>query len=116
MIFTEKTLSEVMEVLRKRGYVEDFNLLEEHISYKEGGEKVNISDIVIDKVYRFTGLNDLDDEATLYAMRNTYDGAMGVFVNGYSIYSDAKANKILSQIPVHENDEEDWCGPATPNK
>lgn len=109
MIFTEKTLSEVMEVLRKRGYTEDFNLLEEHISYKEGGEKVNISDIVIDKVYRFTGLNDLDDEATLYAMRNTRDGAMGVFVNGYSIYSDSKANNILNQITIRENDEDDWA-------
>jgi len=108
MIFTEKTLSEVMEVLRQRGYTEDFNLLEEHISYKKDGEKVNISDIVIDKVYRFTGLNDLDDEATLYAMRNKNDGAMGIFVNGYSIYSDPKANKILNQIPIHENDEDDW--------
>jgi len=101
-----------MEVLRKRGYTEDFNLLEEHISYKEGGEKVNISDIIIDKVYRFTGLNDLDDEATLYAMRNTHDGAMGVFVNGYGIYSDAKANKILGQISIRENDEEDWLTPG----
>jgi len=109
MIFTEKTLSEVMEILRKRGYTEDFNLLEEHISYKEGGEKVNITDIVIDKVYRFTGLNDLDDEATLYAMRNTRDGALGVFVNGYSIYSDPRANKILSQIPIQEIDEDDWA-------
>ncbi len=109
MIFTEKTLSQVMEVLRGRGYTEDFNLLEEHISYKKGGDKVDISDIVIDKVYRFTGLNDLDDEATLYAMRNTRDGAMGVFVNGYSIYSDARADKILSQIPIRESDEEDWC-------
>lgn len=116
MIFTEKTLSEVMEILRGRGYTEDFNLLEEHVSYKEDGEKVNISDIVIDKVYRFTGLSDLDDEATLYAMRNTSDGAMGVFVNGYSIYSDPKANQILRQIPIYENDEDDWSGPTEANK
>ncbi len=29
MLSTEKTLSEVIEVLRQRGYTEDFNLLEE---------------------------------------------------------------------------------------
>ena len=27
-------------------------MLEENISYKTGGEKVNLSDIVIDKIYR----------------------------------------------------------------
>lgn len=109
MIFTEKTLSQVMEILYSRGYTEDFNLLEENISYKKGGEKVEITDIVIDKVYRFTGLSDLDDESTLYAMRNKKDGVKGVFVNGYGIYSDAKANAILSQIPIHEDDTDDWC-------
>ena len=61
VLSTEKTLSEVIEILRLRGYTEDFNLLEENISYKIGGEKVNLSDIVIDKIYRFTGLNDLED-------------------------------------------------------
>ena len=48
MLSTEKTLSEVIEILRLRGYTEDFNLLEENISYKIWGEKVNLSDIVID--------------------------------------------------------------------
>ena len=33
MLSTEKTLSEVIEILRQRGYTEDFNLLEENISY-----------------------------------------------------------------------------------
>lgn len=83
MLSTEKTLSEVIEILRQRGYTEDFNLLEENISYKKGGEKVDLNDIVIDKIYRFTGQNDLEDEAILYAMRNRKDGAKGVFVNGY---------------------------------
>lgn len=95
MLSTEKTLSEVIEVLRQRGYTEDFNLLEENISYKIDGEKVNLRDIVIDKIYRFTGLNDLEDEAILYAMRNQKDGAKGVFVNGYGTYSDSAANSII---------------------
>ncbi|WP_205313999.1 MULTISPECIES: hypothetical protein [Bacteroidota] len=61
MLSTEKTLSEVIEILRQRGYTEDFNLLEENVSYKIDGDKVNLSNIVIDKIYRFTGLNDLED-------------------------------------------------------
>lgn len=108
MLSTEKTLSEVIEILRQRGYTEDFNLLEENISYKTGGEKVNLSDIVIDKIYRFTGQNDLDDEAILYAMRNQKDGAKGIFVNGYGTYSDSVANSIIEQIAVNEDDNNDW--------
>ena len=108
MLSTEKTLSEVIEILRQRGYTEDFNLLEENISYKKGGEKVNLSDIVIDKIYRFTGLNDLEDEAILYAMRNQKDGAKGIFVNGYGTYSDSVANSIIEQIAVNEDDNNDW--------
>lgn len=108
MLSTEKTLSEVIEILRQRGYTEDFNLLEENISYKKGGEKVDLNDIVIDKIYRFTGQNDLEDEAILYAMRNRKDGAKGVFVNGYGNYTDSGANAVISKINVEENDNDDW--------
>lgn len=108
MLSTEKTLSEVIEILWQRGYTEDFNLLEENISYKKGGEKVDLNDIVIDKIYRFTGQNDLDDETILYAMRNRKDGAKGVFVNGYGTYTDSGANAVISKINVEENDNDDW--------
>ncbi len=40
MLSTEKTLSEVIEILRQRGYTEDFNLLEENISYKKGAKRL----------------------------------------------------------------------------
>jgi hypothetical protein len=109
MINTEKTLTEVIEVLRSRGYVEDFNLFEVGLSYKKSNEKVNLNDIVIDKTYRFTGQNDLEDEAVLYAMRNTKDGVKGIFVNGYGTYSDKEADEIINQIVNgEEDDNDDW--------
>ncbi len=108
MINTEKTLSEVMEVLRGRGYVEDFNLLEENISYREGGEKVDLKDIIIDKIYRFSGQNDPNDEAILYAMRNVKDGAKGVFVNGFGIYTDDNADAIIEQLNFEEDHSGIW--------
>jgi hypothetical protein len=108
MITTEKTLSEVMEVLRQRGYTEDFNLLEVLPTYTPEKQCININDLVIDKIYRFTGQNDLNDEAILYAMHNKSDGAKGVFVNGYGIYTDPEANEIIRKITTHENDDDDW--------
>jgi ribosomal protein S8 len=108
MITTEKTLVEVLEVLRQRGYTEDFNLLEVRDSYKKDGEKINLKDIVIDKIYRFSGQNDVNDEAILYAMRNLKDGAKGVFVNGYGTYTDPEATDIIRQISVQEDDGDTW--------
>ncbi len=108
MIFTEKTLVEVIEILRSRGYTEDFNLLEENLSYSRQGEEVNISDIVIDRIYRFTGLNDVGDESILYAMRNVKDGVKGILVNGYGTYTDGGANAIINTISVAEHDGDDW--------
>lgn len=108
MITTEKTLVEVLAVLRKRGYTKDFNLLEENLSYDAGGPAVDPSDIVIDKIYRFTGGNDPDQEAILYAMRNVKDGAKGVFVNAFGIYADPGADRVLARIDVQEDDNDDW--------
>ena len=97
-----------MEILKGRGYIEDFNLLEIRDSYKKGGEKIDLNDIVIDKIYRFSPQNDVGDESILYAMTNRKDGAKGLFVNGYGIYTDDEANAIIDQLSVEENDEDDW--------
>ncbi len=105
---TEKTLSEVMQILKERGYTEDFNLLEVKKSYIKNGEPVNLNDLVIDKIYRFSGANNVEDEAILYAMRNIKDGIKGVFVNGYGLYIDEEATAIIDQIQHHEIDDEDW--------
>lgn len=105
---TEKTLSEVMNILKDRGYTEDFNLLEVKKSYIKNGKPVDINDLVIDKVYRFSGSNDVGDEAILYAMHNSKDGAKGVFVNGYGLYVDEEATAIIDKITFQEIDDEDW--------
>lgn len=93
MISTEKTLSEVIAVLDKRGYTENFNSLEVQDSYKDDGGKIDLNDLVIDKIYRFTGQNDVDDEAILYA--------------------DEKAAAIIEKISVNEVDHEDWTAQRT---
>ncbi|WLD24725.1 hypothetical protein NU10_04890 [Flavobacterium dauae] len=105
---TEKTLSEVLQILKQRGYTEDFNLLEVKDSYKKDSDPINIKDLVIDKIYRFSEQNDVGDEAILYAMHNSKDGAKGVFVNGYGLYIDEEATAIIDQIPYREVDTEDW--------
>lgn len=110
MIHTEKTLTEVLEVLKGRGYTEDFNLLEVKDMRDKDGGKVKIEDLIVDRVYRFASQNDVSDEAILYAISNRKDGSKGVFVNGYGIYTDEEATAILDQIPINTEDTEDWHG------
>lgn len=107
MEFTEESLVHVLEVLRKRGYTEDFNLLEEYVSYKKDGGNVDPAQLVIDKIYRFTGLNDVEDEAILYAVSYKKDDVKGVIVNGYATNADSGTNAIINRIPVAIM-EEDW--------
>ncbi len=111
MPYTEEPMVNVIAILRTRGYTENFNLLEENLSYKKGGEPVDLNDIVIDKTYRFSGMNDVADEAILYAMTHKKDGVKGIFVNGYGIYSDEGANRVINQIEVHEDDNDEWLKP-----
>lgn len=108
MLHTEEPMVNVIATLRARGYTENFNLLEENLSYKQDGEPVDLGDIVIDKIYRFSGMNDVGDEAILYAMTDTKDGVKGIFVNAYGIYSDEGANRVIRQIAVQEDDNDDW--------
>lgn len=98
MINTEKALSEMITILGKRGYTEDFNILEICDSYRADGAKINLNDLVTDKIYRFTGQHNADDEAILYAMHNVKDGAKGIFVTGYDIYADEEATSIIEKI------------------
>ncbi len=108
MIHTEKTLSEVLIILKDRGYTMDYNLLEVQDSYFTGGEKININDLVIDRIYRFAAMNNVEDEAILYAMHNKTDGTKGVFVNGYGISADDQATAIIEQIPDSGHTADDW--------
>ncbi|SJN48956.1 hypothetical protein FM107_17935 [Sphingobacterium sp. JB170] len=86
----------------------DYNLLEVQDSYITGGEKVSLKNLVIDRTYRFAPMNNVEDEAILYAMHNKNDGSKGVFVNGYGISADSEASEIIRQISDSADTDDDW--------
>ena len=95
------TLSEVMEVLRSRGYTEDFNLEKNCIACREGAFKVFHDEFVIDKFYRFEGDSNPEDEATLYAISSTKHNLKGILVNGGGIYTDDITNEMLESLKIN---------------
>ena len=104
MIRTEKTLSEVMALLSSQGYTEDYNLLQLRGSRDNQSNEIDFANLVIDKIYRFSGQNDAADEAILYSISNLKNGLKGLFVNGYGIYTDEDATTIIEKISLNTVD------------
>ena len=104
MIRTEKTLSEVMALLSSQGYTEDYNLLQIRGSRDNQSNEIDFANLVIDKIYRFSGQNDAADEAILYSISNLKNGLKGLFVNGYGIYTDEEASTIIEKISLNTLD------------
>ena len=78
------TLSERIEQLRKEGYNTDFNLEDEKILNNSNSIIYDVDQLNIDKVYRFEGTSNPDDNCILYAI-STDDDIKGVLVDGYGV-------------------------------
>ncbi|MEO7523782.1 MAG: cupin domain-containing protein [Ferruginibacter sp.] len=95
------TLSETINGLKKDGYTLDFNIDNECLVCNKSGKILSPKDFEIDKVYRFEGETNPDDQSILYAISSTKFSMKGVLVNGYGISSDDKTNAIISKLKTH---------------
>ena len=71
------TLSETLNDLRKEGYTEDFNLLQDCLECRNGQYKVFSNEFKVDKYFRFEGESNPSDSAILYAISSDRVGLKG---------------------------------------
>ena len=95
------TLSETMNSLKKEGYNMDFNIQHECLVCRQHPTKLSPDDFEIDKVYRFEGETNPDDEAVLYALSSSNYGVKGLLVNGYGISSDEASAALVEKLQRH---------------
>ncbi|MEO6071131.1 MAG: phosphoribosylpyrophosphate synthetase [Chitinophagaceae bacterium] len=95
------TLSQTINGLKSEGYDKDFNIKEECLVCHSIDTALSPEDFEIDKVYRFEGESNPDDESVLYAISSPKYGVKGVLVNGYGISSDAGSNAIVAKLQKH---------------
>ena len=76
----------------------DFNIREECLVCHLDNVTLSPDDFEIDKVYRFEGESNPDDEAVLYAISSPKFGVKGVLVNAYGIYSDAASHALVKKL------------------
>lgn len=95
------TLSQAMEILKKQGYVEDFNLKQNCIECRQGQFKIFHDEFEIDMVFRFDVMTDPGDQSILYAISSEKYQLKGLLVNAYGIYSDPLTDEMIAKLRHH---------------
>ena len=95
------TLSETINALIKIGYSHDFNIHEECIVCHHANVKLSPTEFQIDKVYRFEGESNPDDQSILYVISSPKFNIKGTLVNGYGISSDEETAKVIEKLLTH---------------
>ncbi|MCM8570516.1 phosphoribosylpyrophosphate synthetase [Gramella jeungdoensis] len=97
------TLSQAINKLKlEEGYEHDFNLLDEQIELKSKNETFGVEEFEVDKVLRFEGMSDPDDNAILYAITTT-NNRKGVLVDAYGMYSGQVSQKMLDKLDLKDH-------------
>jgi hypothetical protein len=99
-----KTLTEIMEYLKERGFSNDFQIKNDIIVSKDTNEKFSPKDLIIENVYRYEGDSNPDDSAVLYAI-TARSGTRGILIDSYGAYADPKISALISEIPFREEHE-----------
>lgn len=95
------TLSETINALKKEGYTKDFNINNERLECKETNALLSPADFMIDKVYRFEGASNPDDQSILYVISSLKFSLKGVLVNGYGISADGATDALIAELRTH---------------
>jgi len=95
------TLSQTLNGLKEMGYPFDFNIKEECVVCNRTNITLSPEDFRIDKVYRFEGESNPDDESVVYAISSPEYGVKGTLVNGYGISADESVSKMVAQLQTH---------------
>jgi hypothetical protein len=92
------TLSEAIEALRQQGYVEDFNLQIHCLECRVGEIQMHPDEFEIDKVFRFYGPSDVDDESILFAISSEKYKLKGLLVNAFGPDSDIPTQEMVEKL------------------
>lgn len=97
------TLSETVNGLIRAGYNLDFNIQHDCLICNQTDTVLSPDEFQIDKVYRFEGATNPDDESIVYAISSEKFKVKGLLVNGYGIYAEEASSKLVEKLQTHIN-------------
>tara|TARA_R100001369_G_C3285111_1_gene162790 strand:- start:384 stop:695 length:312 start_codon:yes stop_codon:yes gene_type:complete len=96
------SLSVAVEDLQKKGYTEDFNLVEEGVKSKSLKKEWKAGELDVIKFYRFEGMTNPGDNSILYVIE-THDNTKGLLVDNYSAKGDYISPEMVKKLNItHE--------------
>ena len=104
----EKTITQVVDALKKEGYTAEFRINDEGQLQAYGNDEKTWrpEDVVIDDFFRFEGVSNPDDMAILYVIECN-DGTKGTISNSYGTYADEEIDAFLNAVPDTEESSKD---------
>jgi len=93
-----KTVTEVLESLKKQGFTIDFNLAFDCIKCEETQKCLAPYQFEITKHYRFEGESDPGDSMVIYAIEEKDGPLKGTLVTGYGMYADKLSEKMIEKL------------------
>lgn len=112
------TLSETINGLIKLGYTHDFNIQDNCLFCNQINEPLSPENFYIDKVYRFEGASNPEDQSILYAISSTKFKMKGTLVNGYGISADDATSILIEKLQTHSDNSnfKEKSNDATPQR
>ena len=93
--FHYATITEAVSELKNQGYTCDFILANNQLT--ADGKSYPATDFEITDLYRYEGISDPGDEATVYALASD-NGTKGTLVTGYGASFDEASDETLRQL------------------
>jgi hypothetical protein len=92
------TVTEAVAVLRDRGYVEDFELVDGALRSAGGNDPCPIQEGVVERVYRFEGPSDPGDQMIVFGLLDPRSDVRGTLAAPYGPAADGELYEHLSSL------------------
>ena len=91
------TLSQATADLEKRGYTDDFNIVDGHLHCAGLDMQLHPQHFQVREFYRFEGNTDPGDESVVYAIESD-QGVKGLLVSAFGAYSEPLSDELMQKL------------------
>ncbi|GAA3954484.1 phosphoribosylpyrophosphate synthetase [Hymenobacter algoricola] len=91
------TLSQATRDLQKRGYTDDFNIVDGHLHCAGRDMQLHPQHFHVREFYRFEGNTDPGDESVVYAIESD-QGVKGLLISAYGPYSEPLNDELMQKL------------------
>src|SRR5262245_19306495 len=99
-----QTMSQVLERLQRKGYVQDFKACSHGMRVIPKNTIVDPETLVVEGIYRFEGETDLDEEAMVFALYCPNNNLKGTYVVAFGPMMDPLDVAIVQRLQKKYDD------------